>query len=249
MVKNSNIKRKLLQQKKLLLLNMYAFSLFASSISPSVKSSNSNNISTGIVSDAEKTYTNGEEHKAGVVSLCYAGKENIEQKKKMFYEQATEIKQVKMEPKTIYYDFPCENKLQDHIFKMSKKYNVPHEIIMVIIHRESGGKWNTNGVISPTEDYGLAQINICNAEYIKENLGFSLDEILNDPYKSIEAQTFLLNDIINIYGYTDNLDLENIFGTYNGWLDWEKSSDACEYAEACMQIYDEKFGGYTRKLN
>ncbi len=150
------------------------------------------------------------------------------------------------EEKKIYYDFDCSNEMQDYIFQISKKYNVPFEIIMTIIERESGGRWHTNGIISSTNDYGLTQINKCNLKYIQENLGYSSEEILYEPYKAIEAQAFLLKEIIDLYGYTDEINYQNVFGTYNGWTKWYELQGACEYANACMEILKEKFDEVSR---
>ncbi len=151
------------------------------------------------------------------------------------------------EKQTIYYDFACSEEMQDYIFQISEKYNVPFEIIMVIIERESGGRWHTNGIISSTNDYGLTQINEINHKYIEENLGFTSDDLRYDPYKSIEAQAFLLKDILDYYQYTDEIDYRNVFGTYNGWLKWYEIKGACEYADACMEILEEKFSVISRK--
>lgn len=151
---------------------------------------------------------------------------------------------------TIYYDFPCTEEFQKYMEKIAEEYEVPVEIMMTIIHRETGGMWDSNGVISPTNDYGLTQINKCNEEFIKENLEYTMEDILNDPYIAVEAQAFLLKNIMKEYGYDqDNIDYENVFGTYNGWVSWKQKEMSVEYAENCMEIYEEKFGSISKKLN
>jgi len=142
-----------------------------------------------------------------------------------------------------YYDFPCDNEFQDYIKNTGERFGVPHDVMMTIIHQETGGKWDANGVVSPTNDYGLTQINICNEGYIKENLGYTMNDILNDPYKAVEAQALLLKNIMNQYNYDlNNFSYENIFGTYNGWINWKNKQMSVNYASSCMQIYEEKFG-------
>lgn len=234
-----NQRRLLYKQKKLFMINLYALSVLATSFSNSTNNGSNEVVVSNVVEVNEQTE-----------ELLYNSSKALEINLNVI-DNVSEIK-MKTAPKieqNVYYDFPCSNELQDHIFKVSKEYNIPHEIMMTIIHRESGGKWNTNGVISPTNDYGLPQINICNAKFIEENLGYSMKEILNDPYKATEAQALLLKEIINVYGYIDDIDYKNVFGTYNGWLNWEENINSCEYADACMEIYKEKFNGISRKLD
>lgn len=141
-----------------------------------------------------------------------------------------------------YYDIPCPKDLQDYIFELEEKWDIPAEVAMTLVDRESNGTWSTNGVISPTNDYGLPQINIRNHAYIKRHLGYTTDEILNDPYKSLDAMFLLLTCIFDQYGYTkDNYDLLNVAGAYNSWVNWEKYDQAVEYANGCIEIYNTKF--------
>lgn len=262
MSRNNTLKRKLYNQKKFLLLNVYALSLMASSIN--VEAKNVAGISKVIEESFEEKNLS---HYAGISKeIAEMLKENLENKptihvkakegsrnkdsQKIEEEQRIEQKEIVEEKQeTIYYDVPCENALQDFIFEMDKEYQVPSEIMVTIIDRESGGTWTTNGVISSTNDYGLTQVNECNAEYIKKKLGYSMEDILHDPYKAIEAQALLLQNIMKLYGYDrNNFDYENIFGTYNGWINWREKEMAVDYAEGCMEILNEKILG-ERKLN
>ena len=148
-----------------------------------------------------------------------------------------------------YYDFPCTEEFQDYIFKISTEASIPFEIMMTILHQESDGQWNSNGVISATGDYGMAQINICNHEEIKANTGITTDELLYDPYQAVKAEAYQLKKIMNLYGYTkDNYNYENIFGTYNGWIYWYYDESALTYVDSCMEILQEKFGNKERIL-
>lgn len=128
--------------------------------------------------------------------------------------------------------------LKDCIYEKSEEYGVPFDVITTIGHQESGGSWNTNGVESYTGDYGQYQINFrWNLETIKNELGFDEDDLQYNPYKSIEAATYLLKKIMNLYGYTaNNYNAKEIFGTYNGWINWKENEMATTYAESCMNI-------------
>ena len=130
--------------------------------------------------------------------------------------------------------------LKSFIIQISNKYNIPYDILETIIHQESGGCWNTNGVISPTSDYGLTQINECNLEKIYNDLGYTKEEILYEAPKAIDAQAHLIKEIIDLYGYEyDTINYKEVFGTYNGWIKWKNKEISREYADSCMKILNE----------
>jgi soluble lytic murein transglycosylase-like protein len=134
-------------------------------------------------------------------------------------------------------DCGCPIEWEDYVYQMGEKYGFPGNILMTILYRESGGNFDTNGVISTTNDYGLAQINKCNFDTIYNRLGFSEDEILNDPYKNIEAAALLISDIFKYYNYTTlDYDSANVFGCYNGWSNWRSIESAKNYSNACVEI-------------
>ena len=140
-----------------------------------------------------------------------------------------------------FYDCSCPLELQEYIFEKCEEYNVPDYVVMTIIEQESNGTWATNGVVSITNDYGLSQINICNLELIEEVFGYTKDDILNDPYKNIEAAIYLIKNIINKSSINNKIDIKNVFGMYNGWSNWESIEDAVKYADSCMNILETKF--------
>lgn len=150
-----------------------------------------------------------------------------------------EIKMKILENK--YYDCLCPLEWQDYIFEKCEEYSVPDYIVMSIIDQESNGTWNTNGVISVTKDYGLAQINLCNLELIEEVFGYTKEDILNNPYKNIEAAIYLIKNIINISIENNKIDIKNVFGMYNGWSNWQDIEESCKYVDSCMNRLEEKF--------
>lgn len=133
------------------------------------------------------------------------------------------------------------DELKDSIYRISQEYGIPFDIMTTIGHQESGGQWNTNGVESYTGDYGQYQINLrWNLESINQDLGFTKDDLQYNPYKSIEAAAYLLNKLMKLYGYTiDNYDPKEIFGAYNGWINWKDKEMAVTYAESCMSILEQ----------
>ncbi len=182
-------------------------------------------------------------HNAGIIEVLYSNlKDNVSD-----YNNINQVLNTIQQADSLYYDLPCPLDWQDYIFEMAEKYEVPAQAMFLIIHQESGGLWTTNGVKSETEDYGLPQINQCNLKMIKENLGYTKDEILNDPYKSIEAEALILSTIMDEYEYTlDDYDLLNICGTYNGWTNWREKEMSIDYVESCQEFINE--GLFTENI-
>lgn len=159
-----------------------------------------------------------------------------------------EINYLTYEPKQEYYDIPIyDETFQEHLFSLSDKYGFSHDILFTIGHVESRGTWATNGVISPTNDYGLFQINITNHEQINQALGFTTDDIQYDPYKNAEAAAYLIKTFFQLYNYDEShFDYQNIFGTYNGYIFWEEKEQSLEYVELCMEALEEKYSKIER---
>lgn len=152
------------------------------------------------------------------------------------------------EPKQEYYDIPIyDEAFQEHLFEISAKYGFPHDILFTLGHVESDGTWATNGVISPTNDYGLFQINITNHKQIYQVLGFTSDDLQYDPYKNAEAAAYLIKTFFDLYDYDiTNFNYKNIFGTYNGYIKWEEKEQSLEYVDYSMKILEEKYSKIER---
>lgn len=138
--------------------------------------------------------------------------------------------------------------LKYYIYEKCNEYEVPFDVMTTIGHQESGGTWDTNGVVSYSGDYGQFQINLrWNLGIIEQDLNFTEQDILYNPYKNIEASIYLIKRIMNLYGYTmDNFDYENIFGTYNGWTNWREKEMAIDYAASCMSILSQNLYPYEK---
>lgn len=137
----------------------------------------------------------------------------------------------KLETIFVGYDNSCPKEYQKYMLEMSEKYDVPFNILMTIADNESNGLFDNNGKISEWDDYGFFQINICNHDLIFEQLGYEPKDLLNDPYKNIEAATFLIKNICNMYEEDlKNNNYEKIFGTYNGWVNWQNKETSRDYA-------------------
>lgn len=133
------------------------------------------------------------------------------------------------------YDNLCLKEYQEYIYEVAKKNNIPFNVMMTIAHIESGGYFNNNGKISSTNDYGFYQINVVNHNTIYEKLGYTVEDLLNNPYKNIDAAGLIIKNIYDMY---ENPDIEDILGTYNGWNNWREKEISIEYVEKGLYLYE-----------
>ena len=145
------------------------------------------------------------------------------------------------EPEITYSGMKLSNEYEDQIRQLCEEYDVPLEIMLTIGYQESDGKWDNNGKISPTNDYGEFQINKCNHDYIYEQLGYTKDDLLYDSVKNAEAAVLLVSDIIKM---DSSLTAEEIFGIYNGWTNWNEKPASIRYSNSCFYILCEYFSGF-----
>lgn len=133
-----------------------------------------------------------------------------------------------------YFDIPLSTDLQDYMYQMSDEYDVPVELIIALIDVESHFQ---SDVISRTNDYGLGQINICNHEWLKEQLG--LDNLL-DPYQNIKATTHI---IAGHYNNNDG-DINKAVMCYNAGAGgaasmWRRGIYSTAYSRKVVDTYKE----------
>ncbi len=152
-------------------------------------------------------------------------------------------------PKFVGYENANSIELQEFMHEMSNKYDVPFNIIMTIADIESNGLFSNNGVISSTNDYGEMQINICNHDAVYKEFGWTSSDILNDPYKNIEASVWLIKGICDRYrNEINNGNVEEVFGTYNGWINWKNKQIAVDYASKAMDKYNNVYNKTEEEL-
>lgn len=146
-----------------------------------------------------------------------------------------------------YSGMALDNEFEDYIRSLCNKYasiygldaDLLFKSTLVIGDQESNGTWDSNGKISPTDDYGEFQINISNHENIRKNLGYTTDELLNDKEKNADAAIWIISNImVNNSCQTD----EDIYGMYNGWINWESKEESVEYVASCLEREDTYFG-------
>ena len=91
------------------------------------------------------------------------------------------------------FDIPVE--WQDYLWKLLKQYGIEEHYALCIslIYCESRFE---PSVISSTNDYGLMQINICNHNYLRTQLGTTN---FLDPYENMDAGIFTLSHFLKKY--------------------------------------------------
>lgn len=91
------------------------------------------------------------------------------------------------------YDIPLDDELQEYAYDLCIEDGISFEIVMALIEHESSYRAD---VISKTNDYGLMQINRCNHEWLREELGV---QDFCDPRENIKSGIFILQDISKRY--------------------------------------------------
>lgn len=84
---------------------------------------------------------------------------------------------------------------QDYLWEICKKYDVTEYYTLFLAQMWHESRYETD-VISKTNDYGLAQINVCNHDWLSDTLGVT--DFLN-PYQGIECCVYIMSDYLNKY--------------------------------------------------
>ncbi len=136
------------------------------------------------------------------------------------------------EPKVFYFDVPLSHELQDHIRELCTEYNVPMELVIAMIEKESSFRAN---VISKTNDHGLMQINVINHGNLKKKLGVTN---LLDPYQNVLSGIYIISGHLNKTGG----DIELALMRYNAGgagakKMWDKGIYSTKYSRSIMSLY------------
>ena len=100
--------------------------------------------------------------------------------------------EAEQEPELLY-DVPMSDELQRYIREQAERQDVPFEIALAVIERESSYQPDA---VSDTGDFGLMQINICNHRWLYEELGIT--DVM-DPEQNIEAGLYILGQAFQKY--------------------------------------------------
>lgn len=93
-----------------------------------------------------------------------------------------------------YYDVPLSDELQEYTQDLCEEYDFPHYgIIIALIAHESSFR---ETVVSATNDYGYMQINKCNHEWLREELGIT---DFTDGKQNIRCGIYILAKLYHKY--------------------------------------------------
>lgn len=85
---------------------------------------------------------------------------------------------------------------QSYIYDMCEKYGIEgyEQLVVALFYKESSFRFDA---VSSSGDYGIAQINKGNHEWLRDTLGVT--DFL-DPYQSIECGVFMLANALEVNG-------------------------------------------------
>lgn len=130
--------------------------------------------------------------------------------------------------------------LQEYTYNLCKAYEVDFCFAMGLMYTESGFAADT---ISGTNDYGLMQVNIINADEIADKLGIYE---LTEPHLNIHAGLYLLGKLWKEYqGDRAKVCMAYNLGEHGAAHLWEQGIYETEYSKKVLAqaaIYQNKLG-------
>lgn len=157
-------------------------------------------------------------------------------------EPTEDIEETEAVEEPFYYDVPLGNDVQDFIRARCCEYGVEMDFVMAIIEAESSFRAD---LYSGTNDVGLMQINKCNHEWLKDELG--VDDF-TDPMQNA------LCGIHIIAGHLDktNGDKHLALMRYNCGAAgakrlWDKGIYSSKYSRKVVGLYEEYKAESTSK--
>ncbi len=134
-----------------------------------------------------------------------------------------------------YYDIPLSKELQLYTYTKCEDLGIGnyYELVLAMMWQESDFKPD---VISKTNDYGLMQINICNHEWLSEELGIT--DFL-DPYQSIDAGTHIIASLLLKYQDPHKALMAYNYGEAGARSHWNRGTYTSSYSRAISEKQEE----------
>lgn len=131
------------------------------------------------------------------------------------------------------FDVPLSDSLQRYIYEICADENVPVTLVMAMIEHESGFD---PGAVSPTDDYGLMQINAVNHEWLKEE--YRCADMMN-PYQNVFCGISIISSYIDKYGELDKALMAYNMGNYGAQKAWKNGVTSIAYSEEILSLMKE----------
>lgn len=126
-------------------------------------------------------------------------------------------------------DIELTEEEQEFLYILSKDYDISYPLALGIIDLESNFK---KDIISPTDDYGLMQINKINHEWLKNNLGF--EDMLN-PYNNMRSGMFIIADLFDKYDTEEEVLMSYNMGEKGASRLWDKGVYNTKYSRKILK--------------
>lgn len=131
------------------------------------------------------------------------------------------------------FDVPLSDSLQRYIYEICADENVPVTLVMAMIEHESGFDPEA---VSPTDDYGLMQINAVNHEWLKEE--YRCANMMN-PYQNVFCGISIISSYIDKYGELDKALMAYNMGNYGAQKAWKNGVTSIAYSEEILSLMKE----------
>ena len=131
------------------------------------------------------------------------------------------------------FDVPISDSLQRYIYEICADENVPVTLVMAMIEHESGFDPEA---VSPTDDYGLMQINAVNHEWLKEE--YRCADMMN-PYQNVFCGISIISSYIDKYGELDKALMAYNMGNYGAQKAWKNGVTSIAYSEEILSLMKE----------
>lgn len=131
------------------------------------------------------------------------------------------------------FDVPLSDSLQRYIYEICADENVPVTLVMAMIEHESGFDPEA---VSPTDDYGLMQINAVNHEWLKEE--YRCADMMN-PYQNVFCGISIISSYIDKYGELDKALMAYNMGNYGAQKVWKNGVTSIAYSEEILSLMKE----------
>lgn len=131
------------------------------------------------------------------------------------------------------FDVPLSDSLQRYVYEICADENVPVTLVMAMIEHESGFDPEA---VSPTDDYGLMQINAVNHEWLKEE--YRCADMMN-PYQNVFCGISIISSYIDKYGELDKALMAYNMGNYGAQKAWKNGVTSIAYSEEILSLMKE----------
>lgn len=131
------------------------------------------------------------------------------------------------------FDVPLSDSLQRYIYEICADENVPVTLVIAMIEHESGFDPEA---VSPTDDYGLMQINAVNHEWLKEE--YRCADMMN-PYQNVFCGISIISSYIDKYGELDKALMAYNMGNYGAQKAWKNGVTSIAYSEEILSLMKE----------